>query len=287
VVTTLAGVAGVSGSTDGTGAAARFNNPNGIALDAAGNLYVADTGNQVIRLVTPAGVVTTVAGTALTAGAANGAGNAATFYWPMGIAVNAAGTMAYVTDYGSSTVRTISTSAAPMTSANTTVATLAGTAGMSGSANGTGASARFFGPQGLALDASGNLYIADSWNNAIRYINTTSGAVSTLTGMAGVAGSANGALAAATFYAPLDIAIDSQNNLYVADAGNSLIRKITLSSGTVSTVAGAVAQDIFSAGPLSQATLWQPTALAISGTAPSATLVLTTGNGVASINAVP
>lgn len=287
VVTTLAGAAGVAGSTDGTGAAARFNYPNGIAIDGSGNLYVADTGNQTLRLITPAGVVSTIAGTALTRGSANGTGTAATFFWPMGVTVNSAGTQLFVSDYGSNTIRAISTVSAPMTAANTTVSTLAGTAGLAGSTDGAGASARFYGPQGLHLDASGNLYVADTWNNTLRYINTTNAQVTTFAGTAGLAGSANGITTAATFNGPLDVTTDTDGNLYVIDSGNYSVRKITLSTNTVSTVVGAPTQDIFNAGPLAQASLWQPTAVAITGTAPNATLLITTANGVAAINAVP
>ena len=286
VVTTLAGAAGTMGSTDGTGAAARFNNPNGIAIDASGNLYVADTGNQTIRLVTPAGVVTTIAGTAGIAGTANGTGAAATFYWPMGIAVNAAGTLVYVTDFGDQTVRVLAASSAPMTPAATMVSTLAGTAGSPGTANGVGAIARFYGPQGIALDASGNLYVADSWSNTIRYIVTSSATVSTYTGTAGVSGAANGALTAATFNVPLDIKVDSAGDLYVADAGNSLIRKISVSGGTVSSVVGSAGQDVFNAGPL-PGSIWQPTSLVLTGTAPAASLAFTAARAVATVNNVP
>jgi len=184
VVTTFAGTAGVFGSADGTGAAASFNYPFGIAVDASGNVYVADQNNSAIRKITSAGVVTTFAGTAGVSGSADGTGTAASFNYPLGIAVDASGNV-YVADQNNSTIRKI-TSAGVVT-------TFAGTAGVSGSADGTGAAASFYYPTGIAVDASGNVYVADTYNSTIRKI-TSAGVVTTFAGTAGVQGSQMGAL---------------------------------------------------------------------------------------------
>ncbi|MBF9224017.1 NHL domain-containing protein, partial [Hymenobacter ruricola] len=106
VVSTLAGLAGASGSADGTGAAARFNYPAGVAVDAAGTVYVADQSNTTIRKITAAGVVSTLAGSAGNPGSADGTGAAARFYYPTGVAVDAAGAV-YVADRANNTIRVI------------------------------------------------------------------------------------------------------------------------------------------------------------------------------------
>ena len=228
VVSTLAGKASVTGSVDGTGAAASFNGLSGIATDNAGNAYVADLGNNTIRKITPQGVVSTQAGTAGTIGSADGTGVAASFNAPSGVAVDGSGNV-YVTDKGNSTIRKITPAGV--------VSTLAGTAGVTGSADGTGAAASFNFPDGIAIDGAGNLYVADTVNHTIRKI-TSSGVVSTLAGTAGVAGSADATGSAAGFNAPTGIATDSAGNVYVVDTGNSTLRKIT-PAGVVSTLAGA------------------------------------------------
>jgi len=226
VVGTLAGLANVIGSTDGTGSAARFNGPNGVAVDAAGNVYVADNNNHTIRKVTPAGVVSTLAGLAGTSGSADGTASVARFVFPAGVAVDAAGNV-YVADAGNETIRRITPAGA--------VSTLAGLAGSSGSTDGTGGAARFKNPHGVAVDAAGNVYVGDKQNYTIRRI-TPAGVVSTLAGSAGIFGSADGTGSAARFLNPSGVAVDAGGNVYVADAGNSKIRKIT-PAGVVTTFA--------------------------------------------------
>jgi uncharacterized protein YjiK len=227
VVTTLAGTAGLAGTTDGTGTAARFDFPIGVAADSAGNLYVTDSNNETLRKITAAGVVTTLAGTARVAGGVDGPGTNASFSAPQGVAVDSAGNI-YVADWIGQTIRKVTPAGA--------VTTLAGTAGMFGSADGTGAAARFNFPQGLAVDKAGNLYVTDENNNTIRKI-TPAGVVTTLAGTAGVVGSADGTGAAAQFNTPLGVAIDSAGNLYVTEQGNHTVRKIT-PAGVVTTLAG-------------------------------------------------
>jgi sugar lactone lactonase YvrE len=226
-ITTLAGTAGSYGTATGTGAAARFTSPVGSAVDSSGNVYVTDAGSGTVLKITPAGVVTVLAGTAGVYGSANGTGAAAQFVLPFGSAVDSAGNV-YVSDYGSSTVRKITAAGV--------VTTLAGTAGVYGSADGTGAAVQFDNPAGVAVDASGNVYVADSYNDTIRKI-TAAGVSSTLAGTAGVFGSANGTGAAAQFNFPVAVAVDASGNVYVADAFNNTIRKVT-SAGVVTTLAG-------------------------------------------------
>ena len=226
-VTTLAGTAGFTGSTDGSGAAARLNLPVGVATDSAGNVYVADTGNETIRKITPAGVVTTLAGTAGAIGSTDATGAAARFWRPSSVAIDGADNV-YVADTGNETIRKI-TAAGEVT-------TLAGTAGIPGSTDGTGAAARFSVPLGVAADSAGNVYVADAFNDIIRTI-TPGGVVATLAGTAPENGSVDGTGAAARFDFPADLTTDSAGNVYVADANNDVIRKIT-QTGVVTTFAG-------------------------------------------------
>ena len=162
-VTTLAGTAASSGSVDGTGAAARFKNPRGVAVDGVGNVYVADTNNHVIRKVTPGGVVTTLAGTAGMYGSENGTGADARFRNVYGVAVDGDGNV-YAGDEYSGTVRKVTPGGV--------VTRLAGSGGeMSwGFQDGIGPLARFSGPTGVAVDGDGNVYVADSYNNVIRKV---------------------------------------------------------------------------------------------------------------------
>jgi sugar lactone lactonase YvrE len=254
VTSTLAGSVLVTGSADGTGISARFNNPSGIGIDGSGNLYVGDTGNNTIRKITPAGVVTTFAGTAGTAGSADGTGAAAQFNNPASIAVDGSGNV-YVSDQINSTVRKITPAGV--------VTTLAGTPGVPGSTDATGTVARFRTPSGLAVDSSGNVYVADSGNFTVRKI-TSAGVVTTLAGGVALHGSADGTGTAARFYAPEGVAVDSGGNVYVTDAGNDTIRKVT-SGGTVTTVAGGVLLAGFADGTGSGARFTSPFGITIDG----------------------
>ena len=164
-VTTFAGSAGLIGSTDATGSAARFKVPYGVATDSAGNVYVADWSSDTIRKITPAGVVTTLAGSAGQVGSTDATGSAARFSGPWGVATDSSGNV-YVADRNNDTIRKI-TSAGVVT-------TLAGTAGQVGSADGTGAAASFNNPIGVATDSAGNVYVADFGNSTIREITSGS-----------------------------------------------------------------------------------------------------------------
>jgi streptogramin lyase len=210
VVTTLAG-SGSTGSADGTGTAATFRNPAGVAVDASGNIYVADQANHKIRKITPAGVVTTLAGSGST-GSADGTGTAATFRYPAGVAVDAFGII-YVADKDNHKIRRITPAGV--------VSTLAGS-GSWGYDDGTGTAATFNDPTGVAVDVSRNIYVADQVNNSIRKI-TPAGVVTTL---------------AVFFNSPTGVAVDVFGNVYVADQNNHEIRKIS-SAGVVTTLAGS------------------------------------------------
>jgi sugar lactone lactonase YvrE len=225
--TLFAGTAASKGSVDGTGSAALFAEPYGMAVDSTGNLYVADKNNDEIRMITPAGVVTTIAGSPGIVGTTDATGSAALFNGPACVAV-ASGGVIYVSDTGNNTIRKIASGGV--------VTTFAGTAGTSGSTNATGTAASFNQPYGLAVDGSGNVFVADAENNMIREI-TSAGVVTTFAGSVNT-GTANGTGAAATFNLPVGIAIDGNGNLFVTDSGNNMIRKIT-SSGVVTTFAGA------------------------------------------------
>ena len=219
VVSTLAG-SGTSGYADGTGTSAQFNSPIGVAVDGAGNVYVADENNHRIRKITTSGVVSTLAGS--TSGYTDGTGTSAQFKYPNGVAVDGAGNV-YVADLSNHRIRKITASGV--------VSTLAGSA--SGYADGTGTSAQFSYPTGVAVDGAGNVYVADRNNHGIRKI-TASGVVSTLAG-GGKAGYTDGTGTSAKFKYPSGVAVDGAGNVYVGDYFNHRIRKITLSAGSAET----------------------------------------------------
>lgn len=220
-VTTFAGTASVRGSADGAGTAATFSMPNGIALDAAGNLYVADSMNDTIRKITATGTVTTFAGTAGALGSTNGNGAAARFNLPTGLTIDSTGNL-YVSDTTNNLIRKIT--------ATGDVTTFAGLDGVSGSQDGTGGAAFFNHPNGLTIDGAGNLYVADTGNSVIRKI-TPAGNVTTLAGLAGIAGLLDGSGSDAFFNQPQALGIDAGGNLYVADTGNAALRKINTAGG--------------------------------------------------------
>jgi hypothetical protein len=224
--TTIAGLATHSGSADGTNSDARFDSPNRVALDSGGNLYVGDWGNHTIRKVTPVGtnwVVSTIAGAAGVSGAADGTNNAAQFYNPAGVAVDTNGNL-YVADTYNHTIRKVT----PV-GTNWVTTTIAGTATNSGSADGTNNAARFYRPYGVAVDTNGNLYVADTWNHIIRKVTPvgTNWVTTTIAGAAGFPGAADGTNSVAQFYLPAGVAVDGGGNVYVADAQNHTIRKVT------------------------------------------------------------
>ncbi|MDB5097597.1 MAG: hypothetical protein JWM80_2018 [Cyanobacteria bacterium RYN_339] len=195
-----------------TGTPYSFSQPRGAALDAIGNLYVADTGNHRIMKVAPTGAVTLLAGS--TAGFADASGPAAQFNQPTGVAVDALGTV-YVADLGNRRIRKVTQTGV--------VTTVAGT-GVAGALDGPASGATFQSPYGLALDANGVLYVADNGANKIRLI-TPSGVVVSIAGTGG-AGFADGATGTAQFSAPRGVAVDGFGNVYVTDAGNNRLRRV-------------------------------------------------------------
>jgi sugar lactone lactonase YvrE len=239
VVTTVAGSSGTTGAADGSGSAASFNAPAGMCADLVGIYVVADQANRLVRKVTAGGLVTTFAGQVGPPGFADGMGTAASFVDPTGLVIrrdsygwtswtggnNGYGTI-FVSDQGSHTIRTILASGQ--------VGTYIGLPSSAGSVDGYRTNARLNKPTGLAMDGDGNLYIADTGNHTIRRVDTT-GYVTTLAGVRTVSGLLDGPASQALFNAPEALAFDSARNLYVADTGNSVIRKIT-PAGIVSTL---------------------------------------------------
>jgi sugar lactone lactonase YvrE len=262
-VATFAGN-GAAGSANGSFAAVQFNQPTTLASDAAGNLYVSDYGNDCIRKITPAGVVTLFAGQPGVPGASNGAAlGAATFTNPQSVTFDPAGNM-YVADYGNHCIRKIDTLGM--------VTTLAGLPGVSGAIDGTGAAARLWYPIGLIWHPSGVLYMSDR-NDTVRSI-TPAGVVTTVAGTAGVHAFADGMGAAAQFNDVNDFAIAPNGDLLIADALNNRIRRMT-TTGMVTTMAGTgVAGGLD--GPAATATFDLPTGIAI---APDTTIYVTEFNG--------
>jgi DNA-binding beta-propeller fold protein YncE len=257
VVSTLAGLPLMTGSTDGGPTVALFNDPIGIALDSAGNLYVADQSNHTIRKVTPTGDVSTPAGKALVRGNLNGSGAEARFNFPTGVVVDSEDNV-YVTDLNNHTLRKVT-----FAGATVTVTTAAGVAGIPGATDGTTAAARFNFPTGVAIDGTGKIYVADSTNTTIRKVAIGEG-VTTLAGTPGLSGAADGTGAAARFLAPSGIAVDNANNVYVADRSNHTLRKIT-PDGVVTTLAGTATMGGNADGTGAAARFGLPVGMAVDG----------------------
>lgn len=222
VVTTFAG-SGVFGDANGTGTAAQFRSGFSMDFDPTGNLIVADQDNNRIRAITPGAVVTTFAGS--TFGYVDATGTSARFGNPIGVAVNSSGTM-YVADQSNVRIRSITPAGV--------VSTLAGN-GTVDTVDGTGTAATFGSLSDMAVDAAGNVYVVEKYNDSIRRI-TPAGVVTTLAG--GTAGYADGSGAAAQFNNPTGIDVDSAGTIYVADTSNHRVRTIT-PQGVVGTLAGS------------------------------------------------
>lgn len=224
----------LAGSTTGGGYHdGLFSAPRALATDAAGNVYVADTGNHAIRKIDIHRSVTTVAGLpGAPGGYADGVATLARFRFPAGIAVDPTSGAIYVSDKDNHVIRRITPDGL--------VTTIAGEPGVAGTADAQGTAAKFAYPRGLVVAANGIIYVADAGNHAIRRV-TPDGIVTTFAGRVRFAGSADGTGTEATFNEPSDIALDpTTGNFYVADAGSSRIRRIT-PAGVVTTVAGSFA----------------------------------------------
>ncbi len=256
-VTTYAGALD-SGALDGSGTSARFSTVNGVAADAAGNLIVTDSNNNTVRKIDTSGVVTTFAGKLPSIGILDGIGAAASFNKPAAVVLDSAGN-AYIGDMYSATIRKITP--------NGTVSTLAGSAANAlGDIDGTGTAAGFYGVQSLSIDSSGNLYVTE-YIGTVRKITPT-GDVTTIVGSAVYTGNLvygyqDGAAATAKFGTPGGTAVDSNGNIFIADSGNCVIRKLT-PGGTVSTFAGSVPNTCLHAdGNGAAAGFYQPQGMAI------------------------
>lgn len=242
-VTTIAG-SGVEGYADGIGTSAVFAAPKDICIDSQGNLYVVDFWNFKIRKITPAGVVTTFAGT--TSGFADGAANIAKFSYLEGICIDVQGNI-YVADGGNNRIRKITPAGI--------ISTVAGST--SGYQDGLGTSAKFEYPSGICVDSNNNLFICEAFGQKIRKINSL-GIVSTIAGS--TPGYADGQGTAAQFNMPTGICIDALGNLFVADSFNDRIRKIT-PLGYVTTYTGSTSG--YADGSLSEAQFDNPSGISI------------------------
>jgi kumamolisin len=246
-VTTLAGWPGSALVVNGTGWAARFDEPGGVHADSSANLYVSDSYSNTIRKVTPAGVVSTVAGIAYQSGSTNGPAASATFNGVAGVAIDSAGNL-YVADDGNYVIRKIS---------GGVVSTLAGTVGTRGDTGNL-----LYDPQNLCVDSGGNVYVADGMGNVIRMVSP-SGAVTTVAG-SGTAGSLDATGTNAQFKDPTGVAVDPSGNLYVADYGNNTVRKIT-PAGVVTTIAGISGAAGSTDGKLGVGLMNGPSGVAVNG----------------------
>jgi DNA-binding beta-propeller fold protein YncE len=268
VVTTFAG-SGAFGSSNGTGTAASFSYPTALAVDAAGVVYVADQGNNMIRRITSAGAVSVLSGTlAPGSGNATTIGAIASYNGPSGVALDATASNLYVADFGNNTIRRIVLAAGSDLGKVTTYAGVSGNAGSNNdvipaTATAAAINPRFSSPAGLAVDATGSVYVADYGNNRIRKISST-GVITTVAGS--TAGNADGAGAAARFNGPRALVLDAfGTNLYVADANNNTIRKVVLATGSVTTLAGS-GQPAFADGNGTAAAFNHPSGIAIDAT---------------------
>jgi sugar lactone lactonase YvrE len=259
----VSGLRDEAGHQDGTGSAARFSDPSGIARDSAGNLYVCDARNHVIRKIAPGGIVTTIAGLAGVSGSVNGTGSAARFCFPSDITIAPNGTL-YVADTGNHCIRRITTAGV--------VTTLAGDLGSADDVDvsvgstyatvavdldGSGSTARFNSPSGITYAPGDFLYVADTGNQLIRKV-TLAGAATTVAGKVGEWGSVDGAGATARFSAPMGLCMGTDGNLYIADSMNHTIRCMT-PQFAVSTYAGNADQATCKPGPRLVARFCEPT----------------------------
>ncbi len=234
MVRTFVGADVTAGSADGTGSTARFDYPASLVTDTSGNIYVADAGNDTIRIITSAGIVNTMAGSAGSNGTNDGTGTTARFNAPVGLTINSGGVLAMWPSTGNNsfTIRQITAAGV--------VTTIVGQPGVHGSADGSGSTAQFYHPCGIATDAAGSLLVADTYNNTIRRITArrrlvfpsetfvTTWTVATIAGSAhNPLGDVDGIGSAAWFNNPQGIAVDPSGNIYVADTDSEVIRKIT------------------------------------------------------------
>ncbi len=272
IITTVAGT-GIPGYSGDKGAAtsAELNSPWGVALDSAGDLYIADSSNNVVRRVAAgSGIITTVAGNG-TAGESgdNGPATSAEMSYPTGVLVDAAGDI-YISDSSSGVVRKVAAATGTIT------IYAGGGTGLPYNSIGDGGpatSATLEIPEGLALDSKGNLYIADSEDEVIREVNASTGNISTVAGSYNGFGDGayygdGGPATSAKLYEPMGVAVDGAGNLYIADWYNNVIREVTASTGIITTFAadnGFCYSEGGDGGPAADANLCLPTGVSLDG----------------------
>ena len=250
------GICGYSGD-GGPATAASLRSPSGVAVDPAGNLYIADADNARIRQVSPAGIITTVAGNGVAGFSGDGGpATSASLSGPSGVAVDATGNL-YIADTGNKRIRKVIP--------GRIIGTVAG--GGSGGDGGPATSASLSSPEGVAVDAAGNVYIADAGNSCIRWV-TPAGAIFRVAGSGSKGFSGDGGPStSAALNQPSGVAVDAAGNLYVADSGNNRIRRVTSAGGTITTVAGSgtggYSGDVV---PATSASLWDPGGVAVDAT---------------------
>ncbi len=235
------GKPGYSGDS-GPATEAQLNLPKGVAVDGGGALYIADSGNNVVRRVTPDGVISTVAAERLLL---------PPFSAPAGVAVDTAGNL-YISDTGNCLVREVTAGGAVVTVAGN------GSCGFSGD-GGAATSAQLNSPTGLAVDAAGRVYIADSGNNAIRMVS--GGNITTVAGVGGSAGydGDGGPAVRARLDVPTGVALDAAGNLYISASASNGIREVRIANGTIATIAGNGRQGFAGDGGAAVgAELWAP-----------------------------
>jgi len=263
IVTTLAGYPGLNGKSDGNGTNALFNKPQGVAADAAGNVYIADTGNHAFRRITPDGTVTTIAGQPGFTGKTDAVGNAALFNSPSGVSIHSSGTL-FIADTGNFTIRSIT----PV-GTDWFVTTLAGTAGLAGTADGTNKAALFAEPFGIAVSIETNIYVTDSANHMIRKIQRVEGNwITTTVSGTSSQGRADGTNSGVRFYGPEGITTDNSGTFFVSDTDNNTIRKMVHqgSNWIVTTIAGntnTTTTGSLTDGTNTSARFWSPQGLAL------------------------
>jgi uncharacterized protein (TIGR03437 family) len=255
IISTVAGNGAYKFAGDGGPAtSASLSYPHDVAVDAAGNLYIADTGNNRVRKVSPSRIISTVAGNGTWGFSGDGGpATSASLYGPSAVALDASGNL-YIADWVNNRIRKVSPSGIISTVAGN------GVAGFSGD-GGPATSASLNRPAGIAVDAAGNLYIADSWNNRIRKVSP-SGIISTVAG-GGPALGDGGPATSASLSNPSGVAVDALGNLYIADWANNRIRKVS-PSGIISTVAGNGVRGFSGdGGPATSASLYYPSGVAV------------------------